>query len=337
MAYAIMRCAKIKSFGRLAGNFGHCFRERETQNADPARTSHNEHFFAQSAEEAMTRTKLMMPEKIRKNGVLAVEYLMTASPEFWHKATEEQKKAFFEKSVDWLAEKYGREHIVTATVHTDETTPHLTAIVIPIDAKGKLNARSFIGGTRDALSKDQDSYAEAVADLGLVRGIKGSKAKHKEISQWYEELHEADPMKRDLPSLWISPEELKPRKTGFLEKESPLAVSKRISERVESAVHEHLRFDGTQLYRIKDQAKMIQLQREQLEGQSRALRAAEREAANLKAVFEGIKAVIGYEKLKQIWQEYLRRQQETEKQRQRQAEAREQREQDCSRSSGRGR
>lgn len=61
MAYAIMRCAKIKSFGRLAGNFGHCFRERETQNADPARTSHNVHFFAQSAEEAMTRTKLMMP------------------------------------------------------------------------------------------------------------------------------------------------------------------------------------------------------------------------------------------------------------------------------------
>ena len=335
MAYAIMRCAKIKSFGRLAGNFGHCFRERETQNADPARTSHNVHFFAQSAEEAMTRTKLMMPEKIRKNGVLGIEYLMTASPEFWHKATEAQKKAFFEKSVDWLAEKYGREHIVTATVHTDETTPHLTAIVIPIDSKGKLNARSFIGGTRDALSRDQDSYAEAVADLGLVRGIRGSKAKHKEISQWYGELHEADPMKHDLPSLWITPDELKPRKTGFLEKESPLAVSKRISTRIESVVSEHLRFDGTQLYRIKDQDKVIQRQREQLDSQSRALEAAEQEAKTLKTIFEGIKAVIGYEKLRAIWQEYLRRQQEAEKQRQ--AETREQREQDCSRSSGRSR
>ena len=335
MAYAIMRCAKIKSFGRLAGNFGHCFRERETQNADPARTSHNTHFFAQSAEEAMTRTKLMMPEKIRKNGVLAVEYLMTASPEFWHKATEEQKKAFFEKSVDWLAEKYGREHIVTATVHTDETTPHLTAIVIPIDSKGKLNARSFIGGTRDALSRDQDSYAEAVADLGLVRGIRGSKARHEEISQWYGELHEADPMKHDLPSLWITPDELKPRKTGFLEKESPLAVSKRISTRIESVVSEHLRFDGTQLYRIKDQDKVIQRQRKQLDSQSRALEAAEQEAKTLKTIFEGIKAVIGYEKLRAIWQEYLRRQQEAEKQRQ--AETREQSEQDCSRSSGRSR
>lgn len=110
----------------------------------------------------------------------------------------------------------------------------------------------------------------------------------------------------------ISPDELKPRKTGFLEKESPLAVSKRISTRIESAVTEHMRFDGTQLYRIKDQAKMIQFQREQLDNQSRALRAAEQETKGLKTILEGIKAVIGYEKLQEIWQEYLRRQQQRE-------------------------
>ena len=304
MAYAIMRCEKIKNMGRLGGSFLHAFRERETLNADSTRTAGNVDYFARNAEEAMTRAKLTLPEKIRKNGVIAVEYLFTASPEWFKTATSAQKKEFFDCSVDWLAEKYGRAHIITATVHNDETTPHLTAVVIPIDSRGKLNARGFIGGA-EKLRKDQDTYAEAVADLGLVRGIRGSKARHEEISQWYGELHEADPMKHDLPSLWITPDELKPRKTGFLERESPLAVSKRISTRIESVVSEHLRFDGTQLYRIKDQEKTIQYQRERLEGQSRELKAAERELKNLKAVFEGIEAVIGYEKLQEIWQRYV--------------------------------
>ena len=314
MAYAIMRCAKIKSFGRLAGNFGHCFRERETQNADPARTSHNVHFFAQSAEEAMTRTKLMMPEKIRKNGVLGIEYLMTASPEFWHKATEAQKKAFFEKSVDWLAEKYGREHIVTATVHTDETTPHLTAIVIPIDSKGKLNARSFIGGTRDALSRDQDSYAEAVADLGLVRGIRGSKAKHKEISQWYEELHETDKIKLNHrpPSVYFYAEDVVPKKTGFLEREPANAVATRINERIKRSFDDYSIQYGKLLYSCESRQRIINQQQQNLDRQSEQLAEQAKEISSLKEVMAAFRHVLGLDMMNQIWQEYQRRQRQQE-------------------------
>lgn len=38
MAFAIMRCKKLKGMGSVAGAIKHCFRERETFNADPART-----------------------------------------------------------------------------------------------------------------------------------------------------------------------------------------------------------------------------------------------------------------------------------------------------------
>ena len=43
MPYAIMRAEKLKTFGNVAASLQHCFRERETPNADAARTPDNVH------------------------------------------------------------------------------------------------------------------------------------------------------------------------------------------------------------------------------------------------------------------------------------------------------
>ncbi|RYF11837.1 MAG: plasmid recombination enzyme, partial [Oxalobacteraceae bacterium] len=43
MAYAIMRAKKLSSMGNVASSLQHCFRERETHNADASRTPDNEH------------------------------------------------------------------------------------------------------------------------------------------------------------------------------------------------------------------------------------------------------------------------------------------------------
>ncbi|WP_308370368.1 plasmid recombination protein, partial [Serratia marcescens] len=72
-----------------------------------------------------------LPEKRRKDAVLAVEYVMTASPEWWNTASSDQQQGFFTRSGEWLADKYGADNIVTATVHRDELTPHLSAFVVP--------------------------------------------------------------------------------------------------------------------------------------------------------------------------------------------------------------
>lgn len=311
MAYAIMRCEKIKNMGRLGGSFLHAFRERETLNADSTRTAGNVDYFARNAEEAMTRAKLTLPEKIRKNGVIAVEYLFTASPEWFKTATSAQKKEFFDRSVDWLAEKYGRAHIITATVHNDETTPHLTAVVIPIDPRGKLNARGFIGGA-EKLRKDQDTYAAAVSSLGLVRGIRGSKARHSDIKNWYGELHLADPVNQKLPSTWVGPDDLKPKKTGFLEHETPQAVANRINNQISAAERKHEHSWSTLAYRCRDQQKTIDLQQKTVESLSREVNSLSREnreqrekISSLQECMRAFQQVLGVEKLKQIWQQYV--------------------------------
>lgn len=57
----------------------HCYRRRETHNADQERTPDNQHLVAKSTDEAMGKLRDLLPEKRRK-AVLAVEYVMSASP-----------------------------------------------------------------------------------------------------------------------------------------------------------------------------------------------------------------------------------------------------------------
>ncbi|CUB02159.1 MobV family relaxase [Comamonas thiooxydans] len=192
MAYAIMRCKKLASMGSAAAALKHCYRERETANADASKTPQNEHQAARSTDEAMGKLRDLLPEKRRKDAVLAVEYLMTASPEWWKQATPEQQQAFFQRSRQWLADKYGEQNIIAATIHRDETSPHMSAFVVPLTKDGRLSAKEFIGN-KTQMSRDQSTYAERVADLGLQRGIEGSKAKHVTIQRYYARASEPTP------------------------------------------------------------------------------------------------------------------------------------------------
>lgn len=189
--YAIMRCKKLK-MSSVPASLEHCFRERETLNADADRTPENQNLILEADSKKAVMQKLRtrldeMPKTRRKDAVVAVEYLMTASPEWWQGANDQQKSAFFERSVAWLAEKYGSENILAATVHTDEQTPHLSAYVVPLTTDKRLSAKTFIGN-RTQMSEDQTTYAQCVEDLGLKRGVEGSKAKHQRISQMYKTL-----------------------------------------------------------------------------------------------------------------------------------------------------
>lgn len=188
MAFAIMRCTKLATGGSLAASLSHCYRERETHNADDARTPQNTHFGASSTADALTRMRELWPEKRRKDAVLAVEYLFTASPEWWKTSPPEQREEFFRRSLGWLKEKYGSDRVVTATVHRDETSPHLSAFVVPLTADGRLSAKEFVGNRRQ-LADDQTSFANRVADLGLNRGIEGSQATHETIASYYGKIN----------------------------------------------------------------------------------------------------------------------------------------------------
>lgn len=190
MAYAILRTAKLKSFGEIGGSLSHNYRTRPTPNADPELTKKNWHSVKNSSD-AMTAIKNRLPDNLRKNGVLCIEHLITASPEWGGWATD-QEKEFFKKSVDWLKKKYGSKNVIATSIHRDETTPHLVAYVVPLDDSGRLNARRWLGG-RKLMSEMQTAFAEQVKSLGLERGLEGSKVEHTTVKNYYAAIQKPVP------------------------------------------------------------------------------------------------------------------------------------------------
>ena len=233
MKYQIVRMQKIKSSVSVARSLQHAFRDRETPNANKDLTPANDHMGAQTSKEAMALYKDRLPPKIRKNGVVAIEFLITASPEIMKELPEEAQDAYFQDSLKWLQDKHGVENVVYAGIHRDETTPHMYAYVVPLDGKGKLNCRSFYG-ERDALSKMQDDFHQKVGQrFGLDRGIKGSKAKHQDIKRYYSELNSAK--KQDSKEFQAQDVVSKVLKKGFFTKiiEGNEEIADRLNKQIE--------------------------------------------------------------------------------------------------------
>ena len=235
MNYAILRIQKLKSAVSVHRSMKHAFREQETPNADESRTPDNTHIGANSVAEGMANFRDVLPDKVRKNGVLAVEYLITASPEAMHSKSREAQDKYFSDSLEWLKAKHGAENVVYAGIHRDETTPHMYAYVVPIDREtGRLNAAGFFGA-RNALSEMQTDFADSVAkDHGLERGIEGSKAKHQTIKQFYGAMKTAEKQVIDV-------DDIKPRKVskdglmgklGTKRDETPDEVAERLKNKV---------------------------------------------------------------------------------------------------------
>ena len=156
--------AKIKSRASLVRAAQHNTRERPPLNADPERSSRNE-TLGGSVAEVMGRYDMMLPGNVRKNAVHAVELVMTASPEFagdWDR---------YLKACDgWAARLFGQENVLHVAHHLDESTPHTQVLVMPMK-DGKLNAKHFIGGSRDRLIELQnDFYKQVGMSAGLERG-----------------------------------------------------------------------------------------------------------------------------------------------------------------------
>ena len=154
MAYAIYRHSKHKNLGTVTASSRHMTREATTPNADPARADLNQILIG--SEDPAADVAALVPsldavdedgkKRRRKNSVIALEVLLTASPEWWAEATPDQQQEWLDASTAWLVEEYGRENIAHLRLHGDERTPHLTGFIVPLDPEnGHLNARRWVG------------------------------------------------------------------------------------------------------------------------------------------------------------------------------------------------
>lgn len=187
MSYAIMRMEK-RNAGNIVGMFKHNERKNENySNEDINRELSSQNYQLIECDSYKEKINQEIKERykvnksIRKDAVLCVETVFTSDKEFFDKLTPEQERLYFEKSVEFLKEQFGEKNIIFATVHKDETTPHLHAGFIPMTDDGRLSYKNFVNSKYD-LIKLQDKYFEKMVEFfpELERGqnSKETKARH---------------------------------------------------------------------------------------------------------------------------------------------------------------
>ncbi|MDH6357776.1 MobV family relaxase [Parabacteroides sp. PF5-9] len=160
-----------------------------------------------------------LKRQIGKNQVKVIRVMISGSPEDMKRIESEGKlDDWCRDNMDYLKKTFGKENLVAATLHMDETTPHIHASIVPIvtgerrqkkprkkpqeddlaqnpnkkpkrtyKKKDPNRVRLCVDDVmvRDKLIEYQDTYAEAMAKYGLERGIKGSEARHITLTQHY--------------------------------------------------------------------------------------------------------------------------------------------------------
>nr|WP_322715943.1 MobV family relaxase [Nostoc sp. ChiQUE02]MDZ8228799.1 MobV family relaxase [Nostoc sp. ChiQUE02] len=220
VALAILRVEKLKSFGNIGGSEKHTARLQDTPNADT--TKKNIRLIGMEDDsplEVLVKNKIANTtlHKPRKDAVLCSDIFLSASPEYFR--PDDPSKAgewdnprmldFVKASRSWLVNNYG-DKCVRAELHLDEATPHIHAYVVPINEKTlQLSHKEMFGGNGRAasikLSKLQDSYAAALAPLGIERGVKGSKATHTKVKEYYQAVN-SEPLNNVWSNKKLEPE-----------------------------------------------------------------------------------------------------------------------------------
>lgn len=108
--------------------------------------------------------------KIRCDAPVAIEYMITASPEAMARLSAEERERYFAECLSFVEARHGVGNRLSAVLHLDETTPHLHMLVFP-EREGKLDAKSFF--KLPALTALQDEFAIKVGrQFGLERGVR---------------------------------------------------------------------------------------------------------------------------------------------------------------------
>jgi hypothetical protein len=192
MAYAIIRIAKLTGQAHAHNATTHNYRQHEVSNADPAAQHPNREYLNHAQTDYWTLAEARIGEvvtrKVRADQVRAVEVILTGSPEGFVRsqdghAVDYSKSQWAGDNLRFLQDKFGKQNVVSFTLHQDEKTPHVHAVIVPITPDGRLSAKDTF--TRQSLRELQTEYAQAMAPHGFERGIEHSQAEHQPMRRQY--------------------------------------------------------------------------------------------------------------------------------------------------------
>lgn len=91
--------------------------------------------------------KVRENSRIQKNSVVDVSNIITLNKEQFEEWGEDKSKEYFREVYNYFCDEFGKENVVSAKVHMDETTPHMHLHFVPIK-DGKLQCHSVLNQSR---------------------------------------------------------------------------------------------------------------------------------------------------------------------------------------------
>ena len=222
MSYAIFRVEPIYKLADLAQIGSHNKREKKAYKSNPdidiTKTKNNielvplsekyiKGFYNLTKEYKKEHDKRMetMRDDRKKtfkqmvddaNNVVADEMIFTSDSDFFKDMSKRQIKKWADTCMDFVYEDLGytKEQILHATLHLDETTPHIHCVVVPLirkydkrsnSEKYTISKKQYIKSSTH-LSELQDKYHQRLIDKGfdLKRGFKNSDNEHISIKEF---------------------------------------------------------------------------------------------------------------------------------------------------------
>ena len=204
----------ITGRGSLTAIMNHNYRKvGDFAHVDASRSAKNQILIGTEDGIADVQGVISRYKPVRKDSPLYFEVVMTAHQDFFSKKRHELGHNFSKflnewayANIKWAKRQFdlrGKGIVANAVLHLDEQSPHIHMIVVPVvemGNKGKRICHTHVLGAERGQSiygnpkmiELQDSYALAMEPFGLVRGERGSHARHQEPASNRKRLAKAD-------------------------------------------------------------------------------------------------------------------------------------------------
>lgn len=128
--------------------------------------------------------------------VKCLEFVLTASPQFFKNASEKKIQEWRNSQMEFLKSEFGNS-VLNVVEHNDETTKHIQCIILADKKKihKYKNQKGEFFKEKHCISPGdfdpqflrglQDRYAEKNKKFDLVRGLRNSKATHRTLKEFY--------------------------------------------------------------------------------------------------------------------------------------------------------
>jgi hypothetical protein len=136
---------------------------------------------------------------VRKDAVKYISHILSGSHEDMKEIFKDKSKAedWVRENFKFVASEFGKENIIRFDLHLDEKTPHIHCVTVPITPDGRLSAKEVIGD-RIVLQQRQNSYAEAMQQFGLERGLRDTGVRHEDVKEYYKRVEQSQEMANEM-------------------------------------------------------------------------------------------------------------------------------------------